>query len=112
MTQTFTLKKGELTFADNKIIITDDAARQRHWRLVNSAIWLIYGIASVFNYLKYDVQFLLWTGLFIGIANLLILVTLPWSTARNEIDLNEVKSIKVKRRLGRQFVISNSTTTG
>jgi len=104
MTQTFTLKKGELTFDENKIIITDDAARQRQWRLVNSAVWLIYGIASVFNYLKYDVPFLLWTGLLIGIGNLLILVTLPWNTARNEIDLNEVKSIKVNRRLGSQFV--------
>ena len=104
MTQTFTLKKGELTFNENKIIITDDAARQRRWRVGNSVLWLIYGIASVFNYLKYDVPFLLWTGLLIGIGNLLILVTLPWSTARNEIDLNEMKSIQVKRRLGRPFV--------
>lgn len=48
--------------------------KQNKMKLFNSAIWTIYGAISVLRYLKTDDQFLFWTGLFIGVAYLIIFI--------------------------------------
>jgi hypothetical protein len=97
MTETFKLKKGEIFFEEDKIIILDNARKQRRLTLLTSSLWTFYGTMSVLRYLKTGDPFLLWTGLLIGIGHLLIIVISLLRTTKSEISLNEVKSIKVKQ---------------
>ncbi|HKM45282.1 MAG TPA: hypothetical protein VJY12_07475, partial [Dysgonamonadaceae bacterium] len=64
--QTFKLIKGEISFDRDKIIIVDDAKKQKRLTLTSSIMWTIFWIFSVLRYLKTGDQFLLWTGLVIG----------------------------------------------
>jgi len=100
MNSTFTLKKGTLVFEDGKIKITDNAKRQRTYRLISSGMWTMYGTLSVLRYFKTGDQFLLWTGLFIGIAHFGIFVAFLLRSVQNEISLKDVKSMKLKSPFG------------
>jgi hypothetical protein len=79
MTQTFKLKKGEILFDRDKIIISDDAVKQKRQTLLTSSLWTFFGTISVLRYLKTGDKFLLWSGLLIGIGHFLIVV---WTLSR------------------------------
>jgi hypothetical protein len=98
MTQTFKIKKGEISFESYKIIITDDSKDRYQNQIFHSSIWIIYGTLSVLRYLNKGDQFLLWTGLFILIAHAVIIILNLLRSNRSEIFLNEIKSMKVKQR--------------
>lgn len=102
--QTFKLIKGEITFDSDKIIIMDDAKKQKRLRQTTSIMWTIFGIISVLRYLKTGDQFLLWTGLIIGIGHLIIVVFTLFQTAQSEISLTDIKSIKARQRSGNRFL--------
>ena len=104
MTQTFKLKKGEILFDRDKLIISDDAFKQKKQTLLISSLWTFFGIISVIRYLKTGDQFLLWTGLLIGIGHFLIIVWALFRTTQSEISLNDVKSIKTRQRLGKKIL--------
>jgi hypothetical protein len=104
MTQTFKLKKGEILFDDDKIIIKDDAKKQRNLTLLSSSMWTIYGTTSVLRYFKTGDQFLLWTGLFIGIAHFVIFILNLRRTVKSEIPFDGIKSLKVKQRFSNEFL--------
>jgi hypothetical protein len=104
MTQTFKLKKGEISFDGDKIIISDDAEKQKRQTLLTSSLWTFFGIISVLRYLQTSDQFLLWSGLLIGIGHFLILVFALLRTVQSEISLNDVQSIKVRQRLVNKFL--------
>ena len=104
MTQTFKLKKGEISFERDKIIISDDARKQRLIMLLFSSMWTVYGILSVIRFLKTGDKFLLWTGLFIGIAHFLLLITFLIRTAKREIAINEIKSVKTGQKFENKFL--------
>jgi hypothetical protein len=104
MIQTFKLKKGEILFDEDKIIIKDDAKKQKRLTLLSSIMCTIYGTLSVLKYFKTGDQFLLWTGLLIGIGHFPILVFTLFRTSQSEISLNNVKSIKIRQRLGNKFL--------
>jgi hypothetical protein len=104
MRQPFKLEKGEILFEEDRIIITDDAEKQKRLRLLTSSSWVFFGVFLIQRFLKNGDQFLLWTGLLIGIGHfLIVVVTLFWTT-QSEISLNDVKSMKVKQRLGNKFL--------
>jgi len=102
--QTFNLIKGEITFDSDKIIIVDDAEKQKRLRQTTSIMWTIFGTFSVLRYLKTDDQFLLWTGLIIGIGHLTIFILTLFQTAQSEIPLANVKSIKTRQLSGNKFL--------
>lgn len=104
MKQTFKLKKGEILFDDDKIIIKDDAKKQRDLTLLSSSMWSIYGTTSVLRYFNTGDQFLLWTGLFIGIAHFVIFVLNLRRTVKSEIPFDSIKSLKVKQRFSNEFL--------
>jgi hypothetical protein len=104
MIQTFKLKNGELSFEEDKIVITDSAKKQnRNW-LISSGVWTVYGILSVLRYFKTGDPFLLWTGLFIGIAHFVILVRTLFRSAKSEILRSEIVSWEIKQRFGNRFL--------
>ncbi len=104
MKQIFKLKKGEILFDDDKIIIRDDAKKQRNLTLLSSSMWTIYGTLSVLRYFKTGDQFLLWTGLFIGIAHFVVFILNLRRTVKSEIPFDGIKSLKVKKRSSNEFL--------
>lgn len=104
MTQTFKLKKGEISFETDKVKISDNSRKQSIIQLFSSAMWTIYGIISVLRYLKTGDQFLLWTGLFIGTAHLIIFILNLLRSNQSEINLDDIKSVKVKKRFSNEFL--------
>ena len=104
MTKTFKLKKGEISFETDKVKISDNSRKQNIIQLFSSAIWTIYGIISVLRYLKTGDQFLLWTGLFIGTAYLIIFILNLLRTNQSDINLDDIKSVKVKKRCNNEFL--------
>jgi hypothetical protein len=104
MTQTFRLKKGEISFEGDKVKISDNSTKLNRIQLFSSGIWTIYGTISVLRYLKTSDQFLLWSGLFIGIAHFVIFIIILLRSNQSEILFDDIKFIKVKQRFGREFL--------
>ena len=104
MKQTFKLKKGEIIFDDDKIIINDEAKKQKNMTLLSSGIWTIYGTLSVLRYFKTGDQFLLWTGLFIATAHFVIFLLNLRQTSKSEISFDDIKSLKVKQRFSNNYL--------
>lgn len=102
MRQTFKLKKGEILFDDAKIIIKDDAKKRRHLTLLSSSAWTIYGTVSVLRHLKTGDQFLLWTGLFIGIAYFVVFLLTLRQAVESEISMDDIKSLKIIQKSGNE----------
>jgi hypothetical protein len=82
----------------------DNSKKQNLLQLLSSGIWTIYAILSVLRYLKTGDQFLLWTGLFIGMANFVIFILNLIRSNQSEILFDDIKSIKVKRKFGNKYL--------
>lgn len=104
MTQTFKLKKGEISFETDKVRISDNSKKLNSIQLFTSAVWTIYGTISVLRYMKTGDQFLLWTGLFIGISHFIIFILSILRSNQNEISFDDIKSIAVKRRFSNGYL--------
>ena len=104
MKQTFTLKKGEITFEGDRITISDNAKRQKWMTIITSGMWIIWGSVTILRYPKTGDVFMLWSGILIGTAHLLIFILTLLKTVKNEIWLNEIKTIKVKQRFNNKFL--------
>jgi len=104
MNNIFELQKGKLEFSADRIIISDNAVRQKRVRLFTSGIWIFYGILSVLRYARTGDEFLLWTGLFIGIGHLVVFIAFLFRSVKSEITMEEVKSMKFKSRFNNDFL--------
>lgn len=98
MNQNFKLNKGEISFENDKIIISDDAKQQLQRTQLTSGIWVFYGTMSILRYLNTGDRFLLWSGLIIGLGHFVIFIMILFRSTQNEIPINEIKSIKIKKR--------------
>jgi hypothetical protein len=98
MIQTFKFNKAEISFENDKIIISDDAKQQLRRTQFTSGIWVFYGTLSILRYMNTGDQFLLWSGLIIGLGHLVVFVMILFRSTQSEIPFDEVKSIKVKKR--------------
>ncbi len=98
MHQNFKLNKGEISFENDKIIISDDAKQQLQRTQLTSGIWVFYGTMSILRYLNTGDRFLLWSGLIIGLGHFVIFIMILFRSTQNEIPINEIKSIKIKKR--------------
>ena len=104
MTKIFKIKKGEISFETDKVSISDNSKKQNLINLFSIGIWTIYGTVSVLRYFKTGDQFLLWTGLFIGITHFVIFILNLFGSNQNAILFNDIKSIKVKQRFGNRIL--------
>ncbi len=98
MNQNFKLNKGEISFENDKIIISDDAKQQLQRTQLTSGIWVFYGTMSILRYMNTGDRFLLWSGLIIGLGHFVIFIMILFRSTQNEIPINEIKSIKIKKR--------------
>jgi hypothetical protein len=98
MTQTFKIKKGKILFEQDKIIIKDDAKEQKWlWSFI-LCLGTISGILTFLSFLQSDDRLKFWFGFSIGLSSILIFVIWLLRLVRNEIPLDEVKSMKFKQR--------------
>ncbi len=104
MEKTFKLKKGEISFESSGVKISDNSKKQNLLRLLSSGMWTIYGTSSVLRYLKTGDQFLLWTGLFIGITHLVLFILNLFRSNKSEILFDDIKSIKVREKFSNKFL--------
>jgi len=104
LSQLFKFNKGEITFEQDKILIADDAGRQLRRTRITSGIWAFYGTLSVLRFIKTGDQFLLWSGLIIGLGHLAILFTTLFRSEQNEIYVTDVHTITLKKRFGNSFL--------
>ena len=107
MKQTFKLKKGEILFEEDKIIINDDAKKQKWMLSLIICLGTIYGIETFLKYFKTGYNFDFWYGLIIGLVGILTLIIWLLRSVRSEISLDEVKSMKVRQRNGNKFLDIN-----
>jgi len=107
MKQTFKLKKGEILFEEDKIIINDDAKKQKWMLSLIICLGTIYGIETFLKYFKTGDNFDFWNGLIIGLVGILTLIIWLLRSVRSEISLDEVKSMKVRQRNGNKFLDIN-----
>jgi hypothetical protein len=107
MKQTFKLKKGEILFEEDKIIINDDAKKQKWMLSLIICLGTIYGIETFLKYFKTGDNFDFWYGLIIGLVGILTLIIWLLRSVRSEISLDEVKSMKVRQRNGNKFLDIN-----
>ena len=104
MKQIFKLKKGEILFDEDKIIIKDDAKKQKWMLSLTIFLGTIYGIVTFLKYFKTGDNFDFWYGLIIGLVGILTLILWLLRSVTSEIFLDEVKSMKLKQRFNNKFL--------
>ncbi len=102
--QTYKIKKGEITFNKEAIIIKDKEKKYSLFLKVNSALWIFYGIISVLRYQKTGDEFLLWSGLLIGIGHLILFFLFLFRSTKDKIQRDEIVGIHLKQKLGDKFL--------
>ena len=96
MKKTFKVKKGEISFDGDKIIINDHAGRQKRILLSISGLVTIFGVLTFLRYLKGNEPFMLWSGLFYFISSLTVPIIYLFRSVKSEISRSEIKSSEVK----------------
>lgn len=104
MEEIYKLQDGEITLAPDKIIIKDKARKQHRMRLISSSLWVFFGVMSVLRYVNTGDQFQLWTGLFIGIGHLVIVIITLFRSSKEEILREEIESIGFKKRFSQSIL--------
>ncbi len=73
--------------------------------LVSSIAWTIFGILNVLRYFEGEDGFLLWTGMFIGVAHFgIVIYYLFFNSNASIIRKDRIISIEKKNRLLNEFV--------
>jgi len=104
MIQTFKLKKGEILFEEDKIIIKDDAKFQKWSSSLITCLGTMYFIVTFFKSFKTRVQFDFWFGLIFILLGIPLLTILLLRSVRSEISLNDVKSMRIKQRFSIKYL--------
>ena len=105
MNNTFELKKGKLVFGEDKIVISDNAAYIRRSRILPLGILLLLAFARLVTYFKSGDTSSLQFALIFGTTGILILVSEFFKSTKSEILLKEVRSMKIKRSLFREYLV-------
>ena len=104
MAQTFKLKKGEILFENDKIIISDKAKFQRYMSLFTSGIWMLIAMKYILKLGQSNADSLDSFWIFLGVINLLLFVAYLLRSSKSIILVDEVKSLQVKQRLNNKFL--------
>jgi hypothetical protein len=104
MKNTFELKKGSLVFEDDKITISDNASYQKRMRLISSGLLVVMGGYNLTKYFETGRTEILFTGSLLLITGLILVISALRMNVQSEILLTDVKSLKVKRVLFKEFL--------
>lgn len=101
MKKTFKLKKGEILFDKDKIIINDDAKKQKLSGLTFGCFGAVISIMMALNYMN---SYKFWMDLFTCVLSILAICLLMFQTAKSVLHKNEIKSLEIRKRLGNKFL--------
>lgn len=107
MKKTLPLDKGEIELSEDMLTIRDNAKRYKWARIFYSCIWIVYSILSVLRYTKTGDQFLLWSGVIIGVGHAGAIVYKLFETTRGQIELQNIKIAVFKKRFGTSYLMLN-----
>ena len=99
MKQTFKLIKGEILFDEDKIIIKDDAKKQKWYSSLITGMGTMVLILSLLKSYKTGEQFQFWFEFIFILIGILLLPLLLLRSVKSEISLNDVKSMRIKQGL-------------
>jgi len=103
MNRTFKLEKGEILFNGNNILIHDDAKKQKFMAFLLIVIPMLYFIEVIIKNIDSGDTFELYSGIIPAVLAFLFSVKILLRSVKQEISLNNVKSMKVKQRFGNKF---------
>jgi len=104
MTQIFRLKKGQISFEKDKIIISDEAKSVKYFALSINVFGLVLGITNLFKFYKSGDKFFFTAWLVLVIILLPIFAFTLSRSTKSSILLADVKSIKIKQRLSKTIL--------
>ena len=97
MKQTFKLIKGEILFDNDKIILKDDAKKQKWLSSLYTFMGTMTLILHSLKSYKTGEQIIFWVEFTFILVGILILTILLLRSVKSEISLNDVKSMKIKQ---------------
>ena len=105
MTQTFKLKKGEITFEKDRILITDNAHNQKYMFLIVNVIWILFGFNKLakFQNTNENLFYMFWVILIA--LNVVVFIAMLFRSTNKTILNSDIKSIAVKRRLSNSILL-------
>jgi hypothetical protein len=104
MADSFKIEDGEISIETDKIKISDKSKKQNLMTMINSIIWVFFGLVTIIRYFTTGDELALSAGSLIGIGHFVVLIIYLFRSHQAEIHLDEIKSIKVKERIGRKFL--------
>jgi len=104
MEDSFKIESGEITFETDKIKISDNSKNQSLPYIISSVLGFIFGILTIIRYFTTGDELALSAGSIISSIHLVVLIINLFRSHQAEIHLDEIKSIKVKERIGRKFL--------
>ncbi|MEI6568746.1 MAG: hypothetical protein WCR20_18840 [Verrucomicrobiota bacterium] len=107
MKLTFKLKVGEILFDEDKIIIKDDAKKQKWYGSLITGMGTMILILFLLKSYKTGSAFEFWFELIFILVGIPVLTILFFRSVKSEISFSEVKSMKVRRRNGNKFLDIN-----
>jgi hypothetical protein len=104
MTQTFKLKRGQISFEKDKIYISDKAKSDKYFRLTMNLFLLVFGIINIRKFYREGDHFYYFFWIILVVVILLTFAVLLLKSTKSLILLDEVKSIKVKQLISYKTV--------
>ncbi len=98
MTQTFKLKRGQISFEKDKIYISDKAKSDKYFRLTMNQFLLVFGIINIRKFYREGDQFFYYFWIILVVVILLTFAFLLLKSTKSLILLDNIKSIKVNKR--------------
>ena len=104
MTQTFKLKRGQISFEKDKIYISDKAKSDKYFRLTMNLFLLVFGIINIRKFYREGDHFYYFFWIILVVVILLTFAVLLLKSTKSLILLDEVKSINVKQLISYKTV--------
>ena len=104
MTQTFKLKKGQISFEKDKIYISDKAKSDKYFRLSTNLIFLVLGIINIRKFYREGDNFFYFFWIILVVVILLTLAVTLLRSTKSLILFDDIKSIKVNQRFDNCFL--------
>jgi hypothetical protein len=105
MTKTFRLiKRGQISFENDKIYISDKAKSDKYFRLSRNLFLLVFGIINIRKFYREGGHFYYFFWIILVVVILLIFAVTLLRSTKSVILFEEVKSIQFKQRLNTEFL--------
>lgn len=104
MTQTFKLKKGQISFEKDKIHISDKAKSDKYFRLSTNLFLLVFGIINIRKFYREGDNFFYFFWIILVVVILLTLAVTLLRSTKSLILFDDIKSIKVNQRFDNCFL--------